>query len=205
MHYSKDGVYNLYRTIKNFLKNPTKGKYKNLMENDLNYFTQHYYNQCPNWDKGAVYFVPLANALNCGKVSIMELCSAFIGDFIIKNKTTTIKVITTIDNVKEFAKFYTVIETKKHFEYIKELEEKLSNPDNVFDNFNENKNSVYQVNEQQKNMLYELVREGKVNFFCFVFAWMKGKFEIDESKITDEDYKLFIQCMSIVRQNITRR
>ena len=104
MHYSKDGVYNLYRTIKNFLKNPTKGKYKSLMENDFNYFTQHYYNQCPNWDKGAVYFVPLANALNCGKVSIMELCSAFIGDFIIKNKTTTIKVITTIDNVKEFVK-----------------------------------------------------------------------------------------------------
>jgi len=97
------------------------------------------------------------------------------------------------------------LKQKKHFEYIKELEEKLSNPDNVFDNFNENKNSVYQVNEQQKNMLYELVKEGKVNFFCFVFAWMKGKFEIDESKITDEDYKLFIQCMNIVRQNITRR
>jgi hypothetical protein len=205
MQYSKDGVYNLYRTIKNYLKHPTKGQYKKLMEKDFNYFTQFYYNNFSEWKFGAVYFVPLANALNCGKISIIELCSTFIGEFIIKNKTTTIKELNTIDKVKEFAKFYTVNETKKHFEYIKKLEEKLSNPDNVFDNFNENKNSVYQVNEQQKNMLYELVKEGKVNFFCFIFAWMKGKFEIDESKITDEDYKLFIQCMNIVRQNITRR
>lgn len=205
MHYSKDGVYNLYRTLKNFLKHPTKGQYKKLMENDFNYFTQFYYNKTENWSQGAVNFIPLANALNNGELSIIELCSTFIGEFIIQNKTTTIKTINTIAKVKEFAKFYTINETKKQFEYIKEIEEKLTNPDNVFDNFNENKNSVYQVNQQQKNMLYELVKEGKINFFCFIFAWMKGKFEIDESKIIDEDYKLFIQCMSIVRQNITRR
>lgn len=205
MRYSKDGVYNLYRTIKNFLKNPTKGQYNKLMEHDFNYFTQFYYNNMEKWSYGSRYFVPLANALNNGELSIIELCSTFIGEFIIQNKTTTIKNITTIANVKEFSKFYTINETKKQFEYIKEIEEKLTNPDIVFDNFNENKNSVYQVNEQQKNMLYELVKEGKVNFFCFIHAWMKGKFEIDESKITDEDYKLFIQCMSIVRQNITRR
>ena len=32
--YSKDGVYNLFRALKDFLRKPTPGKYKHLMENE---------------------------------------------------------------------------------------------------------------------------------------------------------------------------
>ena len=41
-----------------------------------------------------------------------------------------------------------------------------------------------------------------VNLIHFVIAWHNHKFEIDEKKITDEDYHRFIQYMKVVRHNM---
>lgn len=202
--YNKDGVYNLIRELHKFLKHPTPGQYKKFMENDFDYFTTHYYNKTPRWEDGAVHFITLANALNCGQITLLEVVAATIGKFVVEFKPLTVFEYNNIDKIKKIIKFYTILETKKHFEYIKKLEENEIDVEDTFFEFTKNKIDVYKVNNQQENMLYDLVRAGKVNFYCFIYAWMKGKFEIDESKITDPDYKKFIQCMSIVRHNITK-
>jgi hypothetical protein len=72
----------------------------------------------------------------------------------------------------------------------------------VFADFTQTKLDVYQVGEDQKNILYEYIKSGKVNLIQFVIAWNNKKFEIDEKKITDEDYFRFIQYMKIVRHNM---
>lgn len=201
--YSKDGVYNLFRTLRDFLLKPTPGKYKKFIINDFHYFTQYYFNNTERWDMAANKFIGLSNALNCGEVTLISVIASFIGEFIIKHKTVTYNDITNIDKIKEFAKFYTIDETKKHFQYIKKLEEEEEDVEDTFFESTKNKIDVYKVNAVQQNRLYELIRDGKVNFFCFIFALEKGKFVIDEKKITDPDYKLFIQCINIVRRNIT--
>ena len=203
--YSKDGVYNLFRELHKFLKHPTPGVYKKFMQNDLDYFTTHYYDKTPRWSEGANNYITLANALNSGQIKLLEVVAATIGKYVIEFKHLTNYEYNNIDRIKILIKFYTILETKKHFEYIKKLEENTIDVEDTFFEFTKNKIDVYKVNEEQKNMLYDLVREGKVNFFCFIYAWMKGKFDIDESKITDPDYKKFIQCMSIVRHNITKK
>lgn len=202
--YSKDGLYSLFRELKLFLRKPTPGKYKHLMENKFDYYLTHYF-KTPNWDKGANQYITLANALNSGNITLMEVVSACIGKYILKFKQLTNSEFNSIDKIKEFARFYTIKETKAHFEYIRKLNEELSKDRESIEGFTENKINVYQVNEEQKNTLYDLIREGKVNFYCFIYAWEKGKFEIDEKKITDENYLHFIHCMSIVRQNITKK
>ena len=67
--YSKDGVYNLFRALKDFLRKPTPGKYKHLMENKFDFYLTHYF-KTPNWDKGANQYITLANALHKGFSSV---------------------------------------------------------------------------------------------------------------------------------------
>lgn len=205
--YSKDGLYNLFRTLSDMLRKPTNGKYKKFEEHDFEWFTKHYYSNTPNWNKGAECFIPLANAINSGRFSLISVCAAYIGNWILQDKPVTIKTLNTIDKIDNFTKFYSVLETQKHFQYIKEKEIESINIDDfdMLSGFYENKNNVYQVNEEQKNTLYEFIKEGKINFFCFIYAQMQHKFEIDENKITDPKYLTFIKCMSIVRQNITKK
>ena len=201
--FSKDGVYNLFRELREFLIKPTPGKYKKFLKEDFYYFTQYYYSNTKHWSYGADKFVELSNALNSGEVSLIEAVAAYIGKFILKHKPITYNDINNIDNIKNFSKFYTIDETKKHFQYIKKLEEDEEEVPDTFFESTKNKIDVYKVNAVQQNRLYELIKEGKVNFFCFIFALEKGKFKIDEKKITDPEYKLFIQCINIVRRNIT--
>lgn len=203
--YSKDGVYNLFRELRSFITKPTPSKYKKMLNNSFDWYTQHYYDKTPRWADAAVGFISLSNAINSGQLSLISVVSAFIGATVVQNKPITNKVLNDIDKVKEISKFYSVLETKNHFQYIQELEENSVDADDAFAEFTQNKINVYQVNAEQKNMLYELVKDGKVNFFCYVYALMKGKFIVDETKITDPDFKLFYQCMNIVRQNITKK
>lgn len=203
--YNKDGVYNLFRELREFIKKPTPSKYKKMLTNSFEWYTQHYYTGTPHWADGAITFIPLSNDLNSGQISLIAVCSAFIGNWILKNKLLTYKEVNEVDKIREIAKFYSVLETRKHFQYIEELEENSVDASDAFAEFTQNKINVYQVNAEQKNMLYDLVKDGKVNFFCYVFALMKGKFTVDENKITDPDFKLFYQCMNIVRQNITKK
>jgi hypothetical protein len=76
------------------------------------------------------------------------------------------------------------------------------NTEDVFAEFTQTKLDVYQVGEDQKNVLYEWIKSGKVNLIHFIIAWHDHKFEIDEKKITDEDYRMFVQYMKIIRHNM---
>ena len=98
--YSKDGVYNLFRALKDFLRKPTPGKYKHLMENKFDFYLTHYF-KTPNWDKGANQYITLANALNSGNITLMEVVSACIGKYILKFKQLTNSEFNSIDKIKE--------------------------------------------------------------------------------------------------------
>ena len=83
----------------------------------------------------------------------------------------------------------------------KKIENSVDTED-AFADFTQTKLDVYKVGEDQKNTLYEMIKSGEVNLIHFVIAWHNHKFEIDEKKITDEDYRRFIQYMKVVRHNM---
>jgi hypothetical protein len=90
----------------------------------------------------------------------------------------------------------------KQQEYIDCETKKSVDTDDVFAEFTQTKLDVYQVGEDQKNVLYDWIKSGKVNLINFIIAWKSHKFEIDEKKINDEDYLKFIKCMKIIRQQM---
>ena len=55
--YSKHGIYNLFRHLKDLLEKPTRGKIKLFLEYDFDYFTEHYYSNTPRWENGANKFI----------------------------------------------------------------------------------------------------------------------------------------------------
>jgi hypothetical protein len=85
------------------------------------------------------------------------------------------------------------------------LKKKVENSvdaDDVFADFTQTKLDVYKVGEDQKNILYEMIKSGEINLIHFVIAWHNHRFEIDEKKIDDDDYRKFIQYMKVIRHNM---
>lgn len=199
---SKDGLYNLYRELRKMLLNPTKGVVKKFTTNYFKYFTDFYYNKTKGWEKGANNFTTLANAINSGHFSLDAFCVIFIGYYIMKQKTLTQKQLNSIVLLEKLNKFYTPFEMEKQREFINSEIESSVNTEDVFAEFTQTKLDVYQVGEDQKNVLYEWIKSGKVNLIHFIIAWHDHKFEIDEKKITDEDYRMFVQYMKIIRHNM---
>ena len=119
-----------------------------------------------------------------------------------KQKTLTQKQLNSIVLLENLNKFYTPFEMEKQREFINREIESSVNTEDVFAEFTQTKLDVYQVGEDQKNVLYEWIKSGKVNLIHFIIAWHDHKFEIDEKKITDEDYRMFIQYMKIIRHNM---
>ena len=145
--YNKDGVYNLFRELREFIKKPTPSKYKKMLTNSFEWYTQHYYTGTPRWADGAITFIPLSNDLNSGQISLIAVCSAFIGNWILKNKLLTYKEVNEVDKIREIAKFYSVLETRKHFQYIEELEENsvdslIKKVNLIVDNYYLNKSKI---------------------------------------------------------------
>lgn len=200
--YTKDGLYNLYRSLKDLLVNPTKGKVNKFTTNDFKHFTDYYYNRTAKWSDGANQFITLTNAINSGEFSLNAFCVIFIGYYIAKNKFITIKTINSIDKLKEFNKFYTEFEMRKQIEFINSKIETSVDADDVFADFTQTKLDVYKVGEDQKNILYDWIKSGEVNLIHFIIGWHNHKFEIDEKKITDEEYHNFIQYMKVIRHNM---
>ena len=199
---STDGMYALYRKLKDMLVNPTPSKVKDFLDHPFKYHTEHYYNATKNWSSGASNFVTLANAINSGHFSLDAFCVIFIGYYITQSKLLTQKTMNSIDKLQELNKFYTPFEMKKQMEYINKKIEDSVDTDDVFADFTQTKLDIYSVGEDQKNTLYEMIKSGEVNLIHFVIAWHDHKFEVDEKKITDKDYKNFIQYMKIIRQNM---
>ena len=100
-----DGMYALYRKLKDLLTNPTKRIVRDMTTNYFKYFTEHYYNATEHWSDGACNFVTLTNAINSGHFSLDAFCVIFIGYYIAKNKLLTQKSLNSIDKLKELNKF----------------------------------------------------------------------------------------------------
>lgn len=178
---------------------------KKWMANDFNTFLpDNAWDQDPKLLNPIIRFTDLANAMNSGVINFNTWVYMVIGEFVKTNKLMKEKDATDINKVQNFIKFYTV---KATTEQAKDVINTIiaSTGDDPFMEFSDSKVDLYKVDEEQKNKLYDLIKNGEVNFYFFIDAWNRNKFTINEKKIADPDYKHFIQLMQIVRQNIKKK
>ncbi|WP_413854726.1 hypothetical protein [Candidatus Ruminimicrobium bovinum] len=157
-----------------------------------------------NMPKGYVAFVDLANAINMKKLSFTDWIYICIGDFL-KDGQVKKKNLLNLNYLQKNIKFYSVNGKQEQFTIINKMLEEAKAKEDPFAAFTGNQFDLYKVNDKQKNKLYELIRNGTLNFWFWFDGIDNNKFAIDETKIDDPDYFRFLRLMRIVRQKDKRQ
>lgn len=157
--------------------------------------------ETPRMKNGYPDFIDMANAINSKEIDFRHWVYAMIGEAIagkLKKKNCI-----NPNYVKNIVKFYTVKEINRQRKLINDLSQ-ASSDESPFTEFSDAKFDLYQVDEHQKNKLYEMVRTGELNFWFYIEGLETQKFKVDESKIIDQSFSKFMRLMHIVLQNIKR-
>lgn len=188
-------LYNTFKFIKDMLSKKDFKKlekveklgFKGLLEKN-NWGVEH---------PGLFAYSDLVNHMNC-KAGIdynswmnLIFCEYFRGSKLTNSSFSTLA------NLKEIARLYTVKEINRQIASL-EQEQKEAISENTFAAFTDAGVNAYEVDENQMNKLYSLVLQGKVSFITFVIAYESGKFQIDKTKITNNDYAFFVRLVDII-------
>lgn len=160
------------------------------------------YYETPKAHFGYSAFIDLANKINSGHLNFKNWVLMVIGEFI-KTEKIKRKNITDIAFLDKIIKLYTVEKINSQRALINKLTVEARDED-FFASFSENSYDIYKVNNQQKNKLYEMIKNGELNYYFFIDGLEHNKFEIDIKKIDDPKYKTFVKLMQIIRHNIKK-
>lgn len=195
---SSGELYHFYRELKELLKFKQSKINKFLKMRFGEILTERFY-KTARFDDGAKVFIDITNEINSGTITFKEWVYIIIGEYIKTNKLLTVKNLTNFKNLKKYTIFYSVFETKRQIQMLNILSEQIEHS-NSFENFSDEKKDVFSVNVKQKNLLYKMVKNGEVNFYCYLY-FMNKKFYIDEKKIDDIEFLNFIKLMQIIKIN----
>lgn len=192
-------LYHFWQEFSKLIKKDTPAICKKFNKKTFVQVLKEDFFETPRMKNGYPDFIDMANAINSKEIDFNQWVLAMIGEFIASKLKK--KNCLNPNYMKNVVKFYTVKEINHQRALINKLSEDAAS-DYPFTEFSDAKFDLYQVNEQQKNKLYEMVRKGELNYWFFLEAEDNNCFKIDESKIIDQSFNQFLRLMHIIRQNI---
>lgn len=192
-------LHHFWTEISKLLKKDTPAAFRKFSKKTFEQVLKENFYETPRMKNAFPDYIDLANAINSKEVDFTEWVLAMIGESI--TGTLRKKNFISPNYVKKIVKFYTVKEINRQRDLINKMSDEAAG-DNPFTGFSDAKFDLYQVNEQQKNKLYELVKNGELNFWFYIEAMDNNRFKIDESKIIDQSFSRFLRLLQIVRHNI---
>lgn len=192
-------LYHFWQEFSKLIKKDTPAICKKFNKKTFVQVLKEDFFETPRMKNGYPDFIDMANAINSKEIDFNQWVLAMIGEFIASKLKK--KNCLNPNYMKNVVKFYTVKEINHQRALINKLSEDAAS-DCPFTEFSDAKFDLYQVNEQQKNKLYEMVRKGELNYWFFLEAEDNNCFKIDESKIIDQSFNQFLRLMHIIRQNI---
>lgn len=143
-------------------------------------------------------FTILSNLYNSGVIN-METINIFIFDeFIRTNTPMDIFSNKNLTNFKNVIRFNSILDVGSQMNLLEELKGEFENQPKI-KKFSGNSLSLFGVDESQKNRIYELVRNGKINCLIYTFLLENYKFKIDEDKINDLSFLKFIKIIKYIK------
>lgn len=143
-------------------------------------------------------FTILSNLYNSGVIN-METINIFIFDeFIRTNTPMDIFSNKNLTNFKNVIRFNSILDVGSQMNLLEELKGEFENQPKI-KKFSGNSLSLFGVDENQKNRIYELVRNGKINCLIYTFLLENYKFKIDEDKINDLSFLKFIKIIKYIK------
>jgi len=125
-------------------------------------------------------YVELANLINSGTVTVRTIDLYYLGEFVKTNAFPKISTFNNLQRLKEVINFYNAKSINEQIEQIV----KTSEANNTkFAKFTKQNKSVFELSDQQTNLLYDMMVSGKISVFVYAYFMKEKKFEIDFGKI----------------------
>jgi hypothetical protein len=129
----------------------------------------------------------------------METINIFIFDEFIRTDTPMdIFSNKNLTNFKNVIRFNSILDVGSQMNLLEKLKVEFENQPKI-KKFSGNSLSLFKVVENQKNRIYELVRNGKINCLIYTFLLENYKFTIDENKIDDLSFLKFIKIIKYIK------
>lgn len=139
----------------------------------------------------------IADELNSGRIDYDTFVVCYFSEWVQLKKCPDIFSLN--KNLRKIIIFNSILNAGVQFKMLSELNEEYKNQPK-FTKFSGSRNTLFGVDEEQKNKLYELVEEGKVSLLLYAYLLRNNKFAVDESKIKDLDYFKFIKVVNYINE-----
>lgn len=125
-------------------------------------------------------YVELANLLNSGTITIRTIDLYYLGEFVRTNAFPKIATFNNLQRLKEVIDFYNAKSVDSQIANIV----KASEANNTkFAKFTKQNKSVFELSDDQTNILYDMLISGKISIFVYAYFLKEHKFTIDYNKI----------------------
>ena len=144
-------------------------------------------------------FTTLYDLYNSKVINIDTIMAIFIDYYIRTGKPMNYNTKMSFEELKSRLRFLSVLDVNAQLEKLEAIHNEYKQQ-SAFNKFSGQKLTLFGVNEQQENKLYELVKSGEISFILFAFFMEKSKFTIDESKIKDLYFLKFVRLIKYAIQ-----
>lgn len=132
-------------------------------------------------------YVNLANSISSCEITLHAVDLFYLGEFARTGKFPKIDTFDTIFKFKKASEFYSL---KSVQEQIMEIQKESERHNTAFAKFVKTDVSVFKIREDQTNILYDMLKEGKINLLVYSYLMNSRDTGIDFSKMKLEVFKI---------------
>jgi hypothetical protein len=182
----------LYYINKNFSKKNPKLIYK-LKDRCVNLPDNIFNKNSPIMKENMCDF---ANEINSGHYNLTSIIIWYLGEFVKSNEWINLAEKKLINKFKKDIIFYSVESYNKQITLI---QSKLDQYNTLSSLAKYNKKNVFDLDENQKNELYYMVKSGEISYLLYAKVLEKGTFSINKYNINDLDMIRYIKIIDEIK------
>lgn len=128
----------------------------------------------------------LASNISSGVISLHRVDAYFLGEFVRTGKFPKIDNFGNAMHFDETAKFYSAKTVQEQLDKIKEVSDEHNT---AIAKFTKTNKSVFELRDDQTNLLYDMLIEGKINIIVYAQLMMLKHIELDYKKMSPTVYR----------------
>ncbi len=137
-----------------------------------------------------------ANNINSGHFTLTTLIIWYLGEFVKTNLWINLSEKKLIDKFKKDIIFYTI---ESFNEQIKLVQLKLDQYNKLSGLAKHTIKNVFEVDKNQKNELYEMVKSGKISYLLYAKVLNKKTFEVNKYNINDLEMIRYLKIIDEIK------
>lgn len=134
-------------------------------------------------------YVNLANSISSCEITLHAVDLFFLGEYVRTGRFPKIDTFDTIFKFKKASEFYSLKAVQKQ---IMDIQKESERHNTAFAKFVKADVSVFKIRDDQTNILYDMLKEGKINLLVYSYLMNSRDTGIDFSKMKLDVFKINI-------------